>query len=607
MLKKILSLLLLLFMGGVGVSVAQSSDLPALHVEGRWLCDPDGNHVNLHGFGQTYSPWFNEQGNGWGWGYNVDACLNYNKGLIDKILNAGWKMDWLRLHMDPHWSNTPGVNTTGENDISAFSVDRFKTYLDQVFIPMAEYANGKGLYVVMRPPGVCPEKLALGDKYQQYLLQVWGIVASHPKLRNQPGIMFELANEPIHMRGDDGRYTGDSESSLSNHTQYFQAIVDSIRACGADNVLWVPGLGYQSQYAGFVKYPIEGDNIGYAVHCYPGWYGSDCEDDKGSAEQGIVTKGAGYIEFLAGWTNQVMPCAEIAPIIVTEMDWAPKKYNCSWGKATTGKAGGVGFGANFKYLMDKTGNVSWMLFTGPEHLAKYDDSKPDGQTFLTDPEACPRPIYRWYQEYADPNWQFQDTLQVHTLFFPGTTTILNPNIWEKGSFDATTGCLITGQYGFGGWQFGTGLDLSDWKYLVIKLSVTPASSGWSFRMFDENNYWTDCYMNNFGTATTVVVPLQSMYRTKNNSVSDVRLDPSHIYIAGFWSYGNTPLYIDRLYLTNNDDYSEDTSLDAITTDRSDLQHAGYALDLFGCPQSLSRGRIFLVRDIHGDWQTVVIR
>jgi len=589
-------LLFLLFKVGAGVVFAQN-ELKPLHVEGRWLCDEDGNHVNLHGFGQTYSPWFNEQGNGWGWGYNVEACLKYNKGLIDKIVNAGWKMDWLRLHMDPHWSNTPNVSTTGENDISAFSVDRFKTYLDQVFIPMAEYANSYGMYVVMRPPGVCPDKLAIGDNYQKYLLQVWGIVASHSKLKNKPGIMFELANEPINMKDDNGQYTSYSDGSIKNHTAYFQAIVDSIRACGADNVLWVPGLGYQSQYAGFVKYPVTGDNIGYAVHCYPGWYGSDNEDPNGSAEQGVVTKGAGYMEFWAGWSNQVKPCAEIAPIIVTEMDWAPTKYNCSWGKATTGELGGVGFGANFKYIMDKTGNVSWMLFTGPEHLAKYNDAAADGQTFLTDPQACPRPIYRWYQEYADPNWEFQDTLDLHTIFFPGTEVALNTNIWETGSYDSSTGCLKTGQYGFAGWQFGTGLDLSAWKYLVIKLKQTPASNGWSFRVFDENNYWTDCYQNNFGYNTNIVVPLQSMYRTIGNSVSTTRVDPSHIYIAGFWSYGNTPLYIDRLYLTNNDDYSEDTAIDIIVNDIPGSVNSNAPLyDLLGCPvigDCLMPGRLYV--------------
>ena len=483
-------------------------------------------------------------------------------GLIDKILDAGWEMRWLRLHMDPYWSNEPGVSTTGENDISAFRLTRFKKYLDEVFVPMAEYAISHGLYVVMRPPGVCPKDIFIGGEYQKYLLTVWGVVASHEKLRNNPAVMFELANEPVNIMGTNGTIGSSGDAHAEACSQFFQAIVDSIRSCGADNILWVPGLGYQSQYAGYVKYPIQGDNIGYAVHCYPGWYGSDSESDSGSAEQGVVTKGAGYLEFQSGWNAQVAPVAEIAPILITEMDWAPQKYNASWGKATTGTAGGVGFGANFRYIMDRTGNVSWMLFTGPELLAKYDDSLPDGQTFLTDPEACARPCYRWFKEYADPNWQFEDTLAIRTLSFPGSDALFNPSIWEKGSYDASTGCLITGQYGFGGWNFPLGIDLSAWKYLVVVMRQPAASSSWSFRLFDENNYWTGCYQNDFGRAERCVVPLHEMYRAGTN----VAVDPSHIYIAGFWSYGNTPIYIDHLYLTNNDDYSEPEGLETVNAD-----------------------------------------
>ena len=548
-----------------GILCSQTAELQALHVEGRYLCTPDGTPINLHGFGQTYSPWFNEQGRGWGWSYNTDDCLRYNQGLIDKILEAGWEMRWLRLHMDPYWSNEPGVSTNGESDISAFSLTRFKKYLDEVFVPMTEYATSHGLYVVMRPPGVCPKELFIGGEYQKYLLTVWGVVASHERLRNNPAVMFELANEPVNILGTNGTIGSSGDAHAEACSQFFQAIVDSIRSCGANNILWVPGLGYQSQYAGYVKYPIQGDNIGYAVHCYPGWYGSDSESDSGSAEQGVVTKGAGYLEFQSGWNAQVAPVAEIAPILITEMDWAPQKYNASWGKATTGTAGGVGFGANFRYIMDRTGNVSWMLFTGPELLAKYDDSVPDGQTFLTDPEACARPCYRWFKEYADPNWQFEDTLAIHTLSFPGSDALFNPSIWEKGSFDASTGCLITGQYGFGGWNFPLGIDLSAWKYLVVVMRQPAASSSWSFRLFDENNYWTGCYQNDFGRAERCVVPLHEMYRAGTH----VAVDPSHIYIAGFWSYGNTPIYIDHLYLTNDDDYAEPDALESIRVNPSE--------------------------------------
>ena len=117
--------------------------------------------------------------------------------------------------------------------------------------------------------------------------------------------------------------------------------------------------------------------------------------------------------------------------MITEMDWADAKYEASWGKSYTGTAGGDGFGANFKKITDDAGNVSWLLFTSPEFLAAFKDEAPlPGQpyTFLTDPEACPWPIYHWYKEYAvdnypRPDFTFQSTSD------NGDGTFTNPVIF----------------------------------------------------------------------------------------------------------------------------------------------------------------------------------
>ena len=368
-----------------------------LHVEGRWIVDENGVRRNLHGFAQTYSPWFNEQGTKWS-NYDVDACLSYNKALIDKIMARGWKMDFVRLHMDPYWSNKPGVQTTGENDISAFDFDRFMKYLDEVFIPMAEYAISKGLYVVMRPPGVCPEQISIDGVYHKYLKQVWTYVAQHPKLRNNGYIMFELANEPIQICNSSGKAVDNWNGATFDErgrliTEFMQQIVDAMRPY-CSNIILIPGLHYQMLYSTFEKYPVKGENIGYAVHCYPGWYNSGYDK-----EVDVV-----YDKFKSGWDNEIMPIGRKAPIVVTEMDWAPEKYGKSWGKAITGKAGANGFGANFMRVCDESCNISWLLFTSPDLLAQYDDALPDGNTFLTDPEACPRPVYRKYKYYASSEY-----------------------------------------------------------------------------------------------------------------------------------------------------------------------------------------------------------
>lgn len=592
-----------------------------LNVVGRYLVDEDGNKVNLHGFGQTYSPFFNE--NAWG-NHDVAACLSYNKLMIDKVLAAGWEMDFIRMHMDPYWSDDPSQPSVRYEGHERFSETRFRKYLDEVFVPMVEYAAAKGLYVVMRPPGVSPENIQLDDSYQRFLLRVWDIVSRHPKLKNNGWVMFELANEPINIMGTDGSFGSSGDACFANMKQYFQAIVDKIRGNKARNIIWVPGLGYQSQYAGYASHRIEGENIGFAIHVYPGWYGSDAEQP--SAELGGVM-GGGYEGFQRGWDAQIGPVAEFAPVMVTELDWAPAKYDSSWGKSITGVVGGTGFGANFKYIADNTGNVSWMIFTSQHLLAQFRDipGTEGNYTFLNDPEACPWPVYHWFQEYAgtapaegeltgleivnvaetiDIRLGDGKNIIVNALYADGsskpvtdkarlaisdesvvrlegtklmavsegtavvtvsytsqagvtcskevavnvdspfslTEAMFNPSIWETGSFDEDTHTLITGRYGFGGWQFSEGLDLSSYERLIVKLGNNN-DCGVSFRLFDKDNYWTKPAMYDFHSSREVTVYLHDM-----KDEDGKKIDPSHIYIAGFWSYGGKPIIIDSLTL-----------------------------------------------------------
>ena len=66
-----------------------------------------------------------------------------------------------------------------------------------------------------------------------------------------------------------------SQSDKALH-DFFQPVVDEIRATGFKGIIWVPGSGYQSNYVGYSKYPITDteNNFSYAVHVYSGWYGN---------------------------------------------------------------------------------------------------------------------------------------------------------------------------------------------------------------------------------------------------------------------------------------------------------------------------------------------
>ncbi len=371
-----------------------------LHVDGRYLKNAKGEVVNLHGVAQTFCPFFN---NGRWNDYNVKACLDYNQKCIDDMLKGGWKIDFVRLHMDPYWSNDPTKPFVRYEGHEQFSEERFRKYFDEVFLPMIVFYARRGIYTLLRPPGVCPEKLSVGDDYHAFLKQVWEIVAAHPKIKNNPYVMFELANEPITMNDGKGNFSnGWIEGSGEQAAIFWDEVIAVIRAAGCKTVCWVPGLNWQQHYSSFVKYPIKDENSGYAVHCYPGWYGSDAEkatDEVG----GEVTQTGGYEKFKEGWDKNVGCVAATRPVIVTEMDWAPKKYESSWGKGVTGKSGKDGFGANFRKIADDSGNVSWLVFTNVEKLAEFDAkaAKKSGDTFLTDHQACPWAVWHIFRRYAE--------------------------------------------------------------------------------------------------------------------------------------------------------------------------------------------------------------
>lgn len=592
--------------------------MPKLRVEGRYLKDEHGHIVNLHGFGQTYSPWFNEKGTKWS-NYDVNGCLNYNKGLINKMMEAGWDVNFLRLHMDPYWSNTPGCTPKYHEAHNCFNETRFRKYLDEVFVPMAEFAISKGLYVVMRPPGVSPEKIQVGDDYQQYLIKVWGIVSKHPKLKDNPNIMFELANEPIDILGTDGTYGAGTQGHFDNLKTFFQTIVDTIRT-STNNILWVPGLGFQALYAGYAVNPIEGENIGYAVHVYPGWFNS----------------GYGYEPFQKGWDNQVQPVADFAPIMVTEMDWAPARHEKSWGKDSTGTAGGDGFGANFKKITDDCGNVSWMLFTGPELLAQFGNpnAPADVVDFLTDPEACPYPIYHWFQDYAsaygldgveDSYLEMTDlqlvgdtvysvlnksslSLKINAVFADGHTenvasqsqvTVDNPDVVQvvrgrifakkdghaaihatytdtKGTkkdvslkITSSTFPLTEQLFNADIWENGTFTEATK----TLKTGLW-GFGGWQYDGIDLSDYkyivarlgssnTADVAFNVYDGASYWGSPASYKFGTKREVVVRLKyakkndgkpLDPQNIYIAGFWSNGGSAFVIDTVFLSNSNEY-----------------------------------------------------
>ena len=421
--------------------------LPSLHVEGKWLVDTYGNHVVLHGCMDTPSMWFN--GNRWGGGYNdtgAKNCMAYFEKLYTGLQAAN--CDVFRLHLDPAWTNDGSVNAAGfttvsgdkskdplgqevggEANIHHFSEARLKHFMEVLYVPLMKMAMAHGMYVVVRPPGVCPGEIRVDSYYQKYLLTVWDIVSKDKTIQNFSGqISLELANEPIGVKNANG-----SESDSTLH-DFFQPIVDKIRENGFKGIIWIPGSGYQSNYRGYKKYPIKGDNIGYAVHDYPGWY--NCSDEKVDRDGLTKSKQDNLNSFL-----DAVPVVKTNPVIITEVDWSPLKepkeidhYNemgqptyknlGTWATASTSK-----WGLCFKNLLDYCGNMS-MTLTHPHDYIDLDKLMQDPQNpvpaFNGNTEACSGACWEWYADYIKVDNPVADYLCDVPVADNGNGTYTNP-------------------------------------------------------------------------------------------------------------------------------------------------------------------------------------
>lgn len=403
----------------VGVAAQGVKPLPELHVEGKWLVDTHGNHVVLHGVMDTPSAWFN--GGRWGWDYDdagMNRCLDYFEKMFTALEQT--KCTIFRLHLEPAWTNNnsytyPAAKVQpaecgGESNIKHFQASRLRTYLNKLFFPLAKKAMNHGMYVVMRPPGVCPgdlngsspKNLKVNDYYQAYLMEVWDIVSKNDSVLKYSGqIGLELANEPINI------YNAAGNNTATAMRDYFQPVVDRIRANGFTGVIWVPGTGYQSNYRNYKSNPVQGYNIGYAVHDYPGWYNTS--DDNANSTTKINS------------FHDAVPVVDTNPIFISEVDWSPIKepkevdhYNemgqptyknlGTWATATTSK-----WGKAYKAMLDRFKNIS-MTLTHPHDFIDLDQMMNGVVTpaFGGNPEACAKACWDWYADYYKVDWAHAD-------------------------------------------------------------------------------------------------------------------------------------------------------------------------------------------------------
>ncbi|MDE6336089.1 MAG: xylan 1,4-beta-xylosidase, partial [Muribaculaceae bacterium] len=110
-----------------------------------------------------------------------------------------------------------------------------------------------------------------------------------------------------------------------------------------------------------------------------------------------------------------------------------------------------------------------------------------------------------------------------------------------------------GQWGFGGWEYNTPIDLSGYNYIVAELNEEE-HNGVELRVFDTASYWETPYTSKFNGGKLVVGELNGMMKNLPNG-SIVPLNTAEVYRVGFWAYGGQPIHIKHVFATNDDPYS----------------------------------------------------
>lgn len=127
----------------------------------------------------------------------------------------------------------------------------------------------------------------------------------------------------------------------------------------------------------------------------------------------------------------------------------------------------------------------------------------------------------------------------------------NPTIWGDGTFDRQAKTFMAGEYGFGGWEFETPIDLSGYRYLVAELEGDDADEA-RLRVFDTVGYFEKSYEGKFGGGRLIVAELNGMMKSLESGIT--ALDTSKVYRVGFWGHGKNPIRIKHVFATNKNPY-----------------------------------------------------
>lgn len=158
--------------------------------------------------------------------------------------------------------------------------------------------------------------------------------------------------------------------------------------------------------------------------------------------------------------------------------------------------------------------------------------------------------------YTDPLGNVKKaSFDVSASFFPFSDEYIK-NIWDTNTYYPDIRGFQTATYGQIGWEYSTPVDMSKYKFLVLKLDEQQTCNA-DIRIYTNSSIWGSCFIQKIGDSKEVVIDLQSIKYTDGDDKGKA-VNIASIYKVCFWSNGASVIDVNDMYLTNRRDHARET-------------------------------------------------